>query len=41
MNMILQKEAILFVRVREIFLDTAMDDYPELGGHLAANAAIV
>jgi len=39
-NMMLQKEAISFVRVREIF-DTVMDDYPELGGHLAANAAIV
>jgi hypothetical protein len=31
----------LFVRFWEIFDTVLMDDYPELGGHLAANAAIV
>lgn len=36
----LQKEGITLVRVREIF-DSVLDDYPELGGHLAPDASIV
>jgi hypothetical protein len=36
-NIMLQKEKITFLKVREIF-DTVMDDFPELSGHLAANA---
>ena len=39
-NMMLQKENITVIRVREIF-DTVMDDFPELSGHLAADAKIV
>ena len=39
-NMMLQKENITFLTVRDIF-DTVMDDFPELSGHLAADAKIV
>ena len=39
-NIMLQNEKITFLKVREIF-DTVMDDFPELSGHLAANAKIV
>ncbi len=39
-DIMLQKEKIAFLKVREIF-DTVMDDFPELSGHLAANAKIV
>jgi len=39
-HMWLQEEGISFLRVREIF-DTVLDDYPELGSHLASDASIV
>ena len=39
-TLMLQKEGITFLRVREIF-DTLLDDYPEMGGHLSADAEIV
>jgi hypothetical protein len=39
-TVMLQKEGITLVRVREIF-DSVMVDYPELAGHLAPDASIV
>jgi hypothetical protein len=39
-TIMLQKEGITFVRVREIF-NEILEDYPELKGYLADNAEIV
>ena len=39
-NMMLQKEAVSFIEVREIF-ETVLHDYPELDSHLATDAPIV
>jgi hypothetical protein len=39
-TVMLQKEGITLVRVRELF-DSVMVDYPELAGHLAPDASIV
>ena len=36
----LQEEGITFVRVREMF-DTILEDYPELNGHIGADASII
>ena len=39
-TIMLQKEGITFLRVREIF-DTILEDYPELDGHIGAEAEII
>jgi hypothetical protein len=40
LTIMLQKEGITFLRVREIF-DTILEDYPELSGHLGPASSII
>jgi hypothetical protein len=40
LTIMLQKEGITFLRVREIF-DTILEDYPELSGHLGPASTII